>query len=231
MKNRELRHCDYPIPSYSMQFSQYTCPVLGWKFDGFKLSPAISTHTNVKLVGVFVPPNDWRSTLEISTHIVRISHGQSVRIQSDNSIIGNAQNSLVTTAPRVLDDHVAGHILRLFRWGGRRGRRGGRSRWWVVGRSCWVATHEVHLWFREIVERMGLRRTRTQKEPYSTCRRWRQRSLPWLIGTQSSKSENPRVVKLCYRNQLAVEPIDPKTRSIPHMNSDDHTDNFSWINK
>lgn len=89
MKNRELPHSGYSIPSNPVQFSQYTGPVLGRKLHGFKFPTAISPHTNIKLTGTLVPPDDRGSSFKITTDIVRISHGQRARIQSDNGVIGN----------------------------------------------------------------------------------------------------------------------------------------------
>lgn len=60
----------------------------------------------------------------------------------------------------MLDNHVSGQVLGLFKRGSRRGGGGGVSRWCVVGRGRGVAADEVHLWFREVVKRVWLGRTR-----------------------------------------------------------------------
>ena len=77
-------------------------------------------------------------------------------------MIGYAQNSLVTAAPRVLNDGIPRQILGLFR---RRGRGGGGSRRLIIGGGAGVAADEVHLRGREIVQRVGARPTRAEEGP------------------------------------------------------------------
>ena len=123
-KVKHLKLSDGPnlAPPKPIQLGQNTRSVPRRELHSLKLAFPIGPNTDSKLtantIRVLIPPNQGQSPVEIAPSLIGISNREGIRVKRDDPGVGDAEDPLVTAAPRVLDDEVPSEILRLFQRGG-----------------------------------------------------------------------------------------------------------------
>lgn len=91
-----------------MQFGQNTSPIPWRELHPLEFTTPVGPHTQIKLVRIVITADNRHGALEIGRDVVGVGDGESGGVQGDYRDAGNAQYTLVTAAPGVFDDEVAG---------------------------------------------------------------------------------------------------------------------------